>query len=1188
MSHMEQVKASAGSGKTHDITQRFLAFLAQSPLQPYAPQCVLRPSSSSSSSVFSSANAVNSARPGAWGDIMAITFTNMAASEMKSRVLESLKKCALAKSPDPIMSAQQAKAWIEIILRQYGALNIRTIDSLLHLIVRTAALDLGLPPDFASSFHVKDLMEPMFEDVLSEADKGDAVSLEQVRAMCRSLVYHKDMQGFVMGQRLVQMLLPLVEYFLSEEAAPMQALSPAEELEARLVELETACITKAKHLCSQIQAEQLKVDKRAMDCFMGSAAGERKRLTSAYYTKEDFDACLLKAGKGTASDAVCFAYASLKESIQALATEGEVLRKALYMYPFVEVAQNLAQKMLDFQLAESTVPAAKIPTLAREILEGQHGISAALCRMGSAMQHVLVDEFQDTSTEQWQAMRLLIHEALAQGGSLTWVGDVKQAIYGWRGGDADLFDAVQYDDDLAPLASFGKKTLPINWRSREVVVQSNNALFAPLGQQEIARTVLEAMLNKDCPPAVLDMATQKLCRAFDGATQEVKPDAAGGYVCFEEVQAQRSDELSEEVRLRLQQKLQDLGQRRPWGDITILTRSNSGAATVAAWLLDWEIPAVTENSLLLQNHPLIKESLAFLSFLHAPQDDVSFWTVLTGHMMRPALRPASCASSMEGGQEAQEGYVGNIRPSLEELHTWILELKHEARPVSLSYAFQKKWPEFWEYTFAPFYGAAQMRTPYDCMQEWYGLWQVPQRFTEAEAFVRRFLEVLHSAERRGAGTLGTFLEYWAQSGGEEKTPTPPKVDAVRIMTIHKSKGLQFPVVIIPWLSFTMRPSSPPMVQKVGDFTVLATRTKLTEGQESADYGSDAQGDGMGVELGTAHYAAQAQDVLECLNVFYVACTRAQEELYAFHTHTPYLLGTVNLAKGINALLGAIGMELPFEAGFPIEKELTALPRHAAPPHEGEEGDAGEVNEIAEEGGSAQCDDTTPCPLDFSEEPQAIMQWLPRLKIYRDPLQKCFLTEPSADVGSHILSPVQRGLLMHHCLEVWQSMGGKEDMQATAKAAALWGVQSFALPLVTLPKLQEEVSAALLWYASLPGVQEWASHASPEQGILAEDGALYRADLVLAPQHGHGWRVVEFKTGQAQEAHVKQLAHYLHMLNTMPKRDAALPLSEGVLIYLDLQKCRMVRENAQGEMSTSSLLDAPQWHISPTSTTSHKA
>ncbi len=1141
MSHMEQVKASAGSGKTHDITQRFLAHLARSEAKAYKSYDGVKSTHTADT-------------PLAWGDIMAMTFTNMAAAEMKERVLQSLKKCALTKegstqAANMPMPAEKAKAWIEIILRQYGALNIRTIDSLLHLVVRTAALDLGLPPDFESSFHIQELMDPMFDELLEQADQGDAAMLSHVRAMCRALVFHKDKRGFVLGSQLQEMLLPLVDFFVQQEdLAIFSTLSSAEQLEDRLQILELALITSAKHLITTLEQENLKVNANAKKCFALASAGDKKGCTSTYASKENVDACLLKASQGQASDAVHWAYATFTQSVHAVMTEGKTLRVALQMQPFAEVALLLAQKMLDFQKQESKVPAAKIPVMARQVLQGQYGVSAALCRLGNNVRHVLLDEFQDTSGEQWQALLLLMQEALSYGGSLTWVGDVKQAIYGWRGGDSALFDAVLREESLTCMLPEPhepkQKNLPTNWRSREVIVATNNALFAPLADEAKARALVEEIVSSSCPPEVVDAAAKKLCATFTGAAQQVKPDAEGGYVCIEEVQGANAEELSEAVRDLLQEKLTELGQRRPWADITILTRQNKAASMVAAWLSEWGIPAVTENSLLLQNHPLIQESLAFLSFLHCPQDDLHFWTVLTGQIMAVALRP----EHVKDAHDAQEeGFVGNIRPSLEELHNWVLLHKSQRGASSLAHAFQKQWPEFWEYTFAPFYGAAQMRSPYDCMQEWYRLWQVPQRYEEAQTFLRRFLEVIFSAQRRGAGTLGTFLQHWEQSGGEEKTPTPSKLDAVNIMTIHKSKGLQFPVVIIPWLSFGVRDSAPPMVQKVGDLQVLATRTKQSESLEEEEFSGQLQGH--------AHYMAQAEGVLECFHVLYVACTRAQEELYAFHTHTPHVQRTVNLAKGLPQLWEAMDIKLPHEAGYGIEKDMPVA-----------------EDSVVE---TATKEKSFACPVDFSEEPQRIMQWLPRLKIYRDPVQECLLHEDTAgeeSQGSAVyLSPARRGLLMHHCLEVWQSMQHLGSIEDNAKTAATLGVQSFGLPLMNTESMEAEMAASLVWYASLPGVQEWAEYALPEQGMVNESGKEFRADLVLPPHDGHGWRVVEFKTGQEDAAHVTQVRNYVRMLDDMPHGANDLPASQGLLVYLDLKKCRMVQT-----ASVSELLDAPLW------------
>ncbi len=1145
MKRMEQVKASAGSGKTHDITQRFLAYLAQSEAKSYAPYCGLR---GYETSEYDAEQGILHSDGGEWGDIMAITFTNSAAAEMKERVLKELKKCALdTENSNNVMSPAKAKAWIDIILRQYGALNIRTIDSLLHLIVRTAALDLDLPPDFESSFHIQELLDPVFDKLLEQAEHGDEDVLWHLQAMCHSLLFLKDTHGFVIGSRMMEAVKPLVEMLMTRDLSYFENLSSKEEIQERLIFLDQALIQHAQDLLALVQSEALKLDKRAENCFIASAAGA-KNTGSAYYTKDSLEDCLVKASKGKASDMALRAFILLKESATLCKTEGHILLKALQMYPFFEVAALMAEQILSFQQQESKVPASKMPLMARDILESYQGVSAALCRLGNNLHHVLLDEFQDTSREQWDALCPLLVMALSQGGTFTWVGDVKQAIYGWRGGDADLFDEVKQVEELTRISDGVElKNLPTNWRSLEHVVKTNNTLFAPLSQEDTARQILEVMLSAHCPSDVLDAATQKLCRAFMGAEQKVKPHAEGGYVCIEEVQGDNAEELDEAVYEALQTKMEELRERRPWGDITILTRSNTGASKVASWLAEWQIPAITENSLLLHMHPLIQESLALLSFLHYPQDDLSFWTVLTGHMMRTALR--------------SEHEENNIRPSIEELHAFALEPRH----VSLSFAFQNRWPEFWEYAFTPFYGTAQVLTPYDCMQEWFRVWRIPQRFPQAQVFVRRFLEVIHVAEGQGAGTLGAFLDYWAQNGGDEKTPTPSKLDAVRVMTIHKSKGLQFPVVIVPWLSFNIQDNYPPVVQNVGNLRVLASRSKESE----------SEGFGGGKNLGAAHYTAQADGALESLNVFYVACTRAQEELHMFHTHTPKLLERNNLANGLTELLSIIQKTLPLQEGSPVENQA----------HKQEQEQALSSWDMEQEASEYIC------PLDFSQEPQRIMQWLPRLKIYRDPLQE-YLLPATATTEAVVLeqddekqlSARRRGLLVHHCLEILQTMGqdvfqeSREQLEARVHSAATLGVHSFGLPVQHIQRVQEEVVTALLWYATLPGVHEWWQHAISEQEIMAENGAVYRVDLLLPPQGVYGWRVVEFKTGRFEDGHVKQLRNYLRLLDALPSNaqqfSAGLMPSQGVLVYVDLQKCRMVYSSGTGQVSE--FLEAPLW------------
>ena len=135
---LRQIRASAGSGKTYELTTSFLKHLSGAAEAGGGP--------------FSGCSAVHSG-PHGWPEILAVTFTNRAAAEMQERIIGRLKDTALGTDkPAPGWTREQARRWVGIILRRYGALNVRTIDSLLHLIVRLTALELDLPPDFEPVF----------------------------------------------------------------------------------------------------------------------------------------------------------------------------------------------------------------------------------------------------------------------------------------------------------------------------------------------------------------------------------------------------------------------------------------------------------------------------------------------------------------------------------------------------------------------------------------------------------------------------------------------------------------------------------------------------------------------------------------------------------------------------------------------------------------------------------------------------------------------------------------------------------------------------------------------------------------------------------------------------------------------------------------------------------------------------
>mgnify|MGYP002473270744 CR=1 FL=1 len=474
---LRQIRASAGSGKTYELTTSFLKHLSGAAEAGGGP--------------FSGCSAVHSG-PHGWPEILAVTFTNRAAAEMQERIIGRLKDTALGMGkPAPGWTREQARRWVGIILRRYGALNVRTIDSLLHLIVRLTALELDLPPDFEPVFATDEAIAPLLDSLLEQSRRDERLH-SLLEEACRNVFFHSPQRGFLAGEtlrgRVMELLLPIMG---TQSVALAHPSEITERLGAMTRDLRDA-VEQLHHLLAEEKLSCSAHLTRALEACR-KAAPANLPPNSAMLRKACLDDCLNKASKGKASPDAERAFDAMRDIIRKWDEDGVLLRRAQTVMPFVELARELSGQVPDFLKREGAVPAAFVPRLARQVLSGDYGVPEAFCRLGTSLTHILVDEFQDTSREQWEAIHPLVLEALSRGGSLTWVGDVKQAIYGWRGGDATLFDEVRSDAELCAVAPEPRvDILPTNWRSCRAIVETNNTLFRQLSETATAKAMLSA------------------------------------------------------------------------------------------------------------------------------------------------------------------------------------------------------------------------------------------------------------------------------------------------------------------------------------------------------------------------------------------------------------------------------------------------------------------------------------------------------------------------------------------------------------------------------------------------------------------------------------------------------------------------------------------------------------------------
>lgn len=1073
-----RIQASAGSGKTWELTRRFLERLAECGRDGgrASAACALAPGVHS------------------WGDIIAITFTNAAAAEMRERVLRRLKEAALGKADDGVpFSREEARRWVDAILRDMSSLNIRTIDSLLHLIVRSAALDLGLPPEFEPAFATDEALTPYYDLVLEQAWREDAAMRDLLRSACRALAARNDSRGFLVGEKLRQPLRLIIDDVLRGR---LEDLASEAEINVKLEDYQEAARAAARRLLAEAGAGGITWKKTALNAVSAIAAGKFERCDSRIVDATDAAALFLKKCPVPAS--VAAAHAHFAEAARRCRECREYLLPALGLLPFVRLAQTLVEAFLLNREQEGWIPGVLIPRWAADALAGDHGVSDALCRLGSRLTHFLVDEFQDTSREQWQTLRPLVADALARGGSLTWVGDVKQSIYSWRGGDPALFSAVLEDAALTRLTVSSTRNLPYNRRSREWIIAHNNRVFSPLAREACAREILGALVP-DMPAVQLDAAVRRLTGAFAGAAQKCPPDAetSGGFVNVERIDAERADELREAVLFRLCELLrEDIIPRRPLSDILVLVRSNENGRLVAEALAREGIPVITENSLLLSEHPLIIQVVAFLDFLDTPEDDIAFWTMLTGSLVLG---------------HSLAGWI-----TWEELHDWCAK----AGDGPLFQRFRRAWPHIWERLFAPFHAQSALLTPYDATREWLLRLEAETRFPAERTFLRRFLEVLQYAEEKGFASLGAFLEHWRSHGGEEKAPMPNGMDAVRVMTIHKAKGLAAPCVIVPWTSFTIQPSRHPEVVEYDGLRLAVPGGRI---------------------CGARHYDHLAAQACEALNLLYVAFTRARDELHIFRTGTPALEKLASLGRALDSLWTHANLTPPFSLGVP----------ERSPARTAADGGGAEILERVEASSSTDTARATATDMAGSttmpedgDEAWRPMQWLPRLKIFRNPL------------STEIFRPEDRGTLLHLCLErlCW-SGDPRRDAEAAVNAALACG----EAPVPPDTAFRAALVDALAWFAAVPQAAGWFSRGRPEQPLLAADGSLLRVDLLV--REPWGTLVIDYKSGQPAPEHARQVRRYMKTLAGHRESGEV----RGLLVYLDLKRFRLVTRESLSEL-----------------------
>ncbi len=817
------LEASAGSGKTSALAKRYV----QLSLHLAATQTLPIQS------------------------ILAITFTNKATLEMKSRILDFLKRIALKQLKpfeaqdiikplglDENRASSLAFGLMKDVIRQYHYFQVQTIDSFVNVLLVGCSFKIGLSARFKIKRNSKEYLQLSLDELLDQATSDDKV-YKLFTDFVRQYLFLENRSGWFPREDLLKVVSELFRQYNMYQK-PLLAYPSHEDSFSRKRKI-YALMKELKDICPP-KTKKILIDHINSLLAKGSGIFDIDDLGS-YWAKENFP---INKG-GELSPQLGSLWRKVTQEIHDLC-----LWEAHSMFnPYVVLFEKLLNCFGRLSRQDDVLFLEELNRKAALLFEdGLVTVEELYFRLAARFQHYLMDEFQDTSLSQWRNLALMVEEALGSGGSLFYVGDKKQAIYSFRGGDSRLFDALQIQ-----LAGFNVQTTSLdkNYRSCPEIIKFNNRVFSLDNLQNFLQRRLEdSNNNKRHDIHFYEGDFEQIANTFAHAHQLPGKGLTGGVVRVTYLDGRVKQERAAQVRQELIPLIKDIRQRFALRDVAILTRGNDEVEEITQWLLQEGIDASSERSSDIKNNPLIGELISLLAFLYSPVDNNAFAQFCLGSLMPKAT---------------------GIEPQV--LRDFLFDcarLKHTQEMYFYKY-FRDAFPQVWEAFFEDFFRQVGVYPLYELTAGIVQRFGCEKYFPHYQGFFMHLLELVKMQEVESCD-LSHFLDYYENLEGEDRFVPMAQVDALKVLTVHKAKGLEFPVVIVPYLEMDIkagsggRDGSQAYLLDIQDEGLSLIRLKESYRQFCP-------------ELQARYEQEYKKAFLVELNGAYVALTRAIEELYVF-------------------------------------------------------------------------------------------------------------------------------------------------------------------------------------------------------------------------------------------------------------------------------------------------------------------
>ena len=1043
-------KASAGSGKTFTLATEYIRLLVEN------PQC--------------------------YRNILAVTFTNKATEEMKMRILSQLygiwkqlpesnnylKNIQEKTGLEPNVISERAGLSLNNLTHNYNYFRVETIDTFFQSVLRNMARELDLTTNLRIGLNDYQVEELAVDQLIEDLTTTDVMLQWILKYIMENISDDKSWNVIAQIKKFGQNIFK--DYYKEVSITLEQKMG-----EAGFFENYTTCLRDLRKAAEEYMKE---IGESFFDTLEGEGLNvddlsSKQRGIASFFNKlrkGTFDPSIITTTVANhleniekwcpktnpRRDAVLQVVESsliqiLKCAVEAQEKQWKIFQSSnltLRHLNQLRLLSSIEKKVREINETENRFLLSDTQQLLHSLIDGSDS-PFIFEKIGTQLQHVMIDEFQDTSTIQWQNFKVLLAETMShEDGSNLIVGDVKQSIYRWRSGDWRLLNGIenQFNSMLMEI-----KSLSTNYRSTRNVIDFNNTFF-----RHAAKVEYQALEELECDEH------EQLEKAYADVEQKVPDDKKDeGRVTIELLPNNEYQESVLKHTVKYVREIIDAGVSQK--DIAILVRYNNHIPLIAQYFLENlpEVSIVSDEAFRLEASSAVCLMIQALHLLLHPDDQLTEAAIVKTWLCTVQGKELTDDQFMIAGNNLDEylpeAYIGHF----DELLTLPL---------------------------------------YELAEKIYSIFQL--HLLEGQgAYLCAFYDHLANYVNENTTDIQSFLTEWEENLSK-KTIQSDETNGIRLISIHKSKGLEFDHVIIPYCDWTL--------EKYSDNIIWCKPNEAPFNDlpiAPIDYSPKMMGSIYEKEYLHEHL----QNTVDNLNLLYVAFTRAAKSLYV-----------VGKRGAKNSRSALIELCLPLVAESMPEAQLEGMENNEAA--------------IVFEYGTCQTSQPElPSQKNEKESSNPFLQkseaisvsirtYDSKVNFRQSNRSRDFIEGEDIDQQRRY---IQAGSILH---EIFSTIQTEKDIPEALQRLQFEGI------LYDEEMTAERITSMLRKRLSDPRVASWFSPRWTlfnECTILSvEDGEVHehRPDRVMTD--GNEWIVVDFKFGHPDPEYHTQVRRYMDLLSSM--------------------------------------------------------